>query len=139
MTRKELFQELRRRNQPVPKPLSLPTAEDVAAIERRLDIRLPEDFKDYLLQVSDVICGTIEPVNASNPAYYTYIDTVYEDLMELKEYVNIPADVVPLCQDNGDFYCMEPTGRIIYITHDGIYDKTWASLDQWIEEVWLQS
>lgn len=51
--------------------------------------------------------------------------------------VGVPEDWVPLCEDNGDYYCITPTGEIVYWSHNGATDEQWANLAAWISAVWI--
>lgn len=61
MTISEVIVELRGLNQPVPEPLRLPTEEEVEAAEERLGIKFTAEYRQYLLEASDVVYGTLEP------------------------------------------------------------------------------
>lgn len=130
----EAIRELRARNEPVPRPLRLPTPAEVAEAERRLSLPFPPDFRRYLLEASDVICGAIEPVTITRPQSHT-------DLFEVAENawgnLGLPRDLLPICEDNSDFYCMDPTGEVVFWSHDGWSSGRWRSLAEWITQVWL--
>ena len=51
----------------------------------------------------------------------------------------MPKELVPICHDNADFYCMAPDGRVIFWSHDmqGPNGEEWPSLAAWIEQVWM--
>ncbi len=53
----EAIRALRARDDPVPRPLRLPTPAEVAAAERRFSVAFHPDFRRYLLEASDVVCG----------------------------------------------------------------------------------
>ena len=62
MTIDEAIAKLREMNEEVPKPMRLPTADEVAEVEEELDVKFHPDFRRYLLEASDVVVGTMEPV-----------------------------------------------------------------------------
>ena len=57
----DIIDMLRERNEDVPIPLELPDEDDLVIIQEEILIHLPDDYKQFLMLVSDVICGTIEP------------------------------------------------------------------------------
>lgn len=50
-----------------------------------------------------------------------------------------PNELVPICHDNADYYCMTPDGRMIFWSHDvqGPNGEEWPTLAAWIEAVWM--
>ena len=51
----QVLAELRDLNEPVPKPLRLPTETEVNQAESALGIKFPEDYRRYLLEAGDVV------------------------------------------------------------------------------------
>jgi hypothetical protein len=127
----EAFAEVRRLDRPVSRH-SLPTEAEVAAVERILGRPLHEDFRRYLLEVSDVSCGTKEPVTIRVGGHTDLLNVV----ADARAY-EVPDDLVPICEDNADFYCMTGLGEIVYWSHDGTTDERWPDLATWIREVWI--
>ena len=67
----DVIEMLRERNEPVPVPLELPDEDLLIEIEEALYVSLPDDLRDYLMQVSDVVCGHLEPVTVGDPTSHT--------------------------------------------------------------------
>lgn len=127
----EAIDELRRINEPVPRPLRLPTESEVRGAEQRSGVRFHDDLRRYLLQASDVVYGTIEPVTVHGG--HTEIGGVISGARS----VGVPDELVPICEDNGDYYCMADTGEVVFWSHNGATDETWSDLAAWIAEVWI--
>lgn len=134
MNLSEVITELRELNEPVPKPFRLPTEEEVAAAEKRLNIRFHEDYRRFLLEASDVVVGTLEPAMVA-------ADCGYLNLVEIAEYawdeMELPLTLLPICEDNGDFYCLNKNGEVEFWTPDGAASEKWDNLAVWIKEVWI--
>lgn len=127
----EAIAELRRLNRPVPVPQQPPTQSDIEDVERQLGAPLPAELRRYLLEASDVVYGTKEPVTIGGG--HTDVLRTISDAREM----GVPADLVPVCEDNGDFYCLSQTGEVVFWSHDGIVDERWPSLAEWILAVWI--
>lgn len=134
MTLDEAIHDLRSCNRPVPLPLRLPTAHEVDDAEHRLGVRFPSDFRRYLLEASDVVCGTIEPVTITCPESHTDLFIVADDAWNGYD---VPRDLLPICEDNADFYCMNSANEVVYWSHNGSSSEKWPSLAHWIKDVWL--
>ncbi len=69
----DVIERLREENEPVPVPLELPDEDLLVEIEEELLISLPPEFREFLLTVSDVVYGRIEPVTVTDPQSHTYL------------------------------------------------------------------
>lgn len=134
MTLDQAIVELRKRNQKVPSPLRLPTRRGVEECERRLGVRFPQDLVHYLLNASDIIYGTKEPVTITKSTAHTHLETVANDAWDS---LGLPKNLTPICQDNGNYYCIEQSWRIVYWAHGGKSNESWPDLATWIMKVWI--
>jgi hypothetical protein len=134
MTLDQAFAALREQDEPVPIPARLPTEEEIADAEEILDTKFHPDFRRYLLEVSNVHVGALEPVTLRPPEAHTDLLQVAESAWEE---VDVPRNLIPICEDNGDYYCMNKKGQIVFWSSDGATDEKWPNLAAWIEEVWL--
>jgi hypothetical protein len=134
MTLDQAITELRKRNQKVPLPLRLPSRNEIQESEKRLGLRFHPDFVHYLLYASDIVYGTKEPVTITRPAAHTHLESVARDGWTKME---LPKNLLPICEDNGDYFCMEQSGRVVYWSHDGVTNESWPDLATWIAEVWI--
>ena len=131
----EVIAELRELNEPVAKPFRLPTEAEVSAAEKRLNIKFHDDYRKFLLEASDVVVGTLEPAMVA-------ADCGYLNLCEIAEYawdeMELPLTLLPICEDNGDYYCMNKKGEVEFWTADGAATDKWDNLAVWIKEVWIE-
>src|SRR5262249_3257554 len=130
----DAFSLLRSRNEPVPRPLRLPTRSEVDEVERRLGVHFHSDFRRCLLEASDVVCGTFEPVTIACPESHTDLFKIAEDAWTTW---GVPRDLLPICEANADFYCVNSVGEVVHWSHNGLSSEKWPSLADWIAQVWL--
>ena len=130
----EVIAQLRNLNEPVPIPRRLPTEAEVATAEQRLGVRFHPDYRYYLLHGSDVTYGTLEPAVVTPDAGYRDLVQVATDAWKL----GVPRELLPLCEDNGDYYCIDSSGKIAYWDHNGTTDESWPDLAHWIQRVWIE-
>ena len=130
----DVIAELRELNEPVPKPLRLPNADEVAGAENQLGVKFPDDYRRYLLEASDVVFGSLEPAvvipDAGHLSLVEMAETAWDEM-------EVPRELLPFCEDNGDYYCLNPNGAVEYWSHDGATDEKWKDLATWIKEVWI--
>ncbi len=134
MNLSEVIVELRELNEPVPKPFRLPTEAEVSASEKRLNVKFHEDYRQFLLEASDVVVGTLEPAMVA-------ADCGYLDLCEIAEYawdeMELPLTLLPICEDNGDYFCLNKKGEVEFWSPDGATKDKWENLATWIKEIWI--
>ncbi len=107
----EVIEQLREANEPVPVPLELPDEDQLVEIEEQLFINIPFVFKEFLLTVSDVVYGSLEPVTCTDPHSHTYLPDVAANAWD----AGVPRDLIPLCQDGESYYCVEEDGTVVLI------------------------
>ena len=137
MNLSEAIAALRARNEAVPIPARLPTAAEVDAAERALGVHFHPDYRRFLLEASDVVFGALEPAQVTPDAERLYLVDMAADAHES---MDLPARLLPICEDNGDYYCMRASGTssdVVFWSHDGASDERWPDLAAWIAEVWI--
>jgi len=133
MTLTEAIEELRRRNEPVPKPMQPPLPEEVAAMESLLGTSFHPDYKRLLLEASHVVVGPLEPATITRPESHTHLPKV---VASARRY-GVPVELFPICEDNADFYCLTKEGRVVFWSHNGWGPSSWANVASWVQDVWL--
>jgi hypothetical protein len=131
----EVLDLLRGYNEPVPVPLELPDEDRLVEIEEELLLPIPRDLRNFLLEGSDVVYGSIEPITAADPCSHTYLPEVTAMAWEQ----GVPRYLMPLCEVNGTYYCVEPEGEVVFWRDGDLTDETWPSVWHWVRDVWLES
>jgi hypothetical protein len=131
----EILELLREHHQPVPVPLELPDEDSLVEVEEELLMSIPRDMRQFLLEASDVVYGSLEPVTASDPHSNTYLPEVAAVAWSM----GVPRHLVPLCEHNGNYYCVESEGEVVFWRDGDLAGETWDSVWQWVRDVWLES
>jgi hypothetical protein len=129
----EVIENLRRVNESVPVPLDLPTEEDLVDIEEQILLKLPADYRHFLLTVSDVVYGRFEPATAADPHAHNFLPELTVEAWEN----GLPRYLFPICQDDFRYYCMDSEGIISLWSQEGFADGEWESIWEWADRVWL--
>jgi len=128
----EAVDRLRALNQSVNYPLELPGEDDLVRVEEELLLPLPAEMRRFLLEVSDLILGRLEPVTAADPLLHTYLPEVAALAWDL----GLPRDMLPLCQYADGYYCVSPSGEVFYWNGEDYEGEPWSTVWQWAEEIW---
>jgi hypothetical protein len=131
----EILELLRDHNELVPVPLDLPDADRLVEIEEEILLPIPRDVRTYLLEASDVIYGSLEPVTAADSNSHTYLP----DVTAMAWSLGVPRYLLPICETNGNYYCVDPDGEVCYWYKGEVTDETWPSIWHWVRDVWLES
>lgn len=133
----EVIDELRERNEPVPVPLELPDEETLVEIQEQILIHLPYALREFLLTVSDVVYGHIEPVTASDPHSHTYLAEVTSVAWDL----GVPRHLVVVCHAEPLYYAVDEEGEVFAwdTESEEMLEESWESVWHWARDVWLES
>jgi len=129
----DIIDLLREANEPVPVPLDLPDDDLLIEIEEALYIALPDDLRLFMLTVSDVVYGHLEPATVADPNSHTYLP----EMAAVAWSMGLPHKHLPICEAKGGYY---------YIRHDGAIgfwdeansEEEWDTIWHWAKEVWLE-
>ncbi|WP_208456794.1 SMI1/KNR4 family protein [Burkholderia sp. BCC0397] len=116
--------------------IAAPAPDDALLSEYEKDIGFvfSDEYKFFLKNASTIFFGTKEPLIAT---------CAKKDRCELSaalqeaRQIGVPADWLPICEDNGDYYCIVPGGQIRFWSHDGVTTESWQDLADWIKDVWI--
>jgi len=131
----DIIELLQERNVKIPVPLELPDEDDLVEIEEAILISLPDEYKQFLLEVSDVVCGSIEPATCTDPSSHTFLP----DLAARAWDIGMPREYIPICEHANGFYCISQVGQIfLWFSGEDMEDE-WDSIWSWAKDVWLES
>ena len=128
----DVVELLREQNEPVPVPLELPDEDLLIEIEEALSVALPDDLRDYLLLVSDVVCGHLEPVTVTDPHSHTYLP----EMAAVAWSLGLPRKYLPICAYDGGFYCIRHDGKVL-LWNESMAEERWDTIWHWARDVWL--
>lgn len=115
--------------------LPLPDDALISQYENHTGFVFPPEYKKVLKEVGNVLYGTIELLSLSKEKkYYGELISCLSDAREQ----GLPETWLPICEDNGGYYCIVPEGIIRYWTTDGYSNDQWSDLASWINEVWIE-
>ena len=131
----EVIEQLRECNEPVLVPLTLPDEDELIEVEEQLLLSLPEEYKNFLLTVSDVVYGFIEPATITDPNSHTYLPEMAATAWDH----GVSRALIPICQMGDDYYCIDQDGKIFLWSGDDVTEDEWDNIWDWAKDVWLES
>ncbi len=130
----DIIEQLRTSNEDVPTPLRLPDEDELVEIDEQLLLGLPFEFREFLLEVSDVVYGAIEPVTVADPQSHTYLPEVAAYAWS----IGLPRELIPICRHGEDYYCVHQEGNVVIWRNGELLEDEWESIWHWAEEIWLK-
>ena len=115
--------------------LELPTDDDLVLIEEEILLPIPRDLRIFLLEVSDLVCGTLEPVTVADVGAHTHLSEVTANAWSQ----GMPREMMAICQDNDSFYCISQDGEIQYWNDGELSEQSWEDIWEWAQQIWLSS
>jgi hypothetical protein len=115
--------------------LELPSEDDLVLVEEEILLSIPRELRTFLLQVSDVVCGSLEPVTVADPGAHTHLPEV----TSVAWANGLPRELMVVCQQGDDYYCIAQDGEIQFWQEGEQAEQTWEDIWQWAEVVWLNS
>lgn len=126
----DLLDEPNGRKQPLPDDALIEKYEQATGLSSS------DDYKVSLKTVSNAFVGYISPFTLNEQLMKDYAD-LRVGLDEGRK-IGVPRDWLPICEDNGDYYCLAPDGSVRFWDHNGSSDETWPDLATWATEFWLE-
>jgi hypothetical protein len=116
--------------------LDLPDDDQLVEIEEEMLLPIPASFKEFLLNASNLVVGSLEPVTVCDPYAHTHLPEITAQAWS----DGLPREFMVLCEFGSGCYCVNSEGEVL-LWQDGKIDddQTWQDVWQWAYEVWLES
>ncbi|WP_233237922.1 SMI1/KNR4 family protein [Bordetella sp. LUAb4] len=114
----------------------LPDDALIAAYEIELGLKFLDDYKVFLKKASDSIFNGKDALclTANRDSPRELLSTVIEAREQ-----GVPESWLPICEGNGNYYCLLEDGVVRYWAHDGYSDEAWPNLATWIKQAWIDA
>jgi SMI1-KNR4 cell-wall len=120
---------------PEDNPFRPPTNAEIDAAETRLGVAFHSDYRTFLLGGSDVGSSILEPAvilpGAPHLDLFRIVDTAWRVMQ-------VPGNLLPFVEDNGDYFCLTPTGEVVYWSHNGETNERWPNIAAWRQQVCIE-
>lgn len=131
----DVINEINIIDDPSVRKISLPDDALIDRYEVAAGLSFPSDYRVFLKSVSNAFVGDLSPLTLNDE-----MGGVYGELLSAiteGRSLGLPHDWIPICEDNGDYYCLAPDASVRFWSHNGPSDETWPNLTSWMKEVWL--
>ncbi|WP_197338991.1 SMI1/KNR4 family protein [Ralstonia solanacearum] len=130
----EAIQELKALSRGRVTSTPLPDDDFISEYESEVGFLFHEEYKYFLKHASNIFFGTKDPLVVTRDR--TDRSELRNAIHEGREF-GIPHDWLPICEDNGDYYCITPNGQIRFWSGNGVEKESWKDIATWVKEVWI--
>jgi len=116
-------------------PFRPPTDAEIAAAEQKLNFEFHPDYKAFLKSGSDVASAPLEPAVILPGTSHLDLFQIADDAWKK---MGVPQHLLPFVEDNGDYYCITPSGEVVYWSHNGTTNEKWPSIAVWRQKVCVE-
>jgi hypothetical protein len=113
-------------------PFRKPTDAEIDAAQQRLGVVFHRDYRAFLLGGSDVGDSVLEPAVVLPGSGHR---DLFEIVTDAWKFVDLPRDLLPFVEDNGDYYCLTKSGEVVFWTHNGETEERWRNIEEWRQQV----
>ncbi|KLT71972.1 hypothetical protein PL75_10765 [Neisseria arctica] len=116
--------------------IPLPDDNLIAEYEKIIGLHFDEEYKFFLKNASNILYGFIEPlvITADQSSRSELSHAISEAKL-----LGVPSNWLPICEDNGDYYCLTEDKSIHLWTSNGLTEECWPNLSSWINQVWINN
>ncbi len=104
--------------------------------QRILGFEFPLEYIEFVKSGYDLGDAPIDALEILNPPSYA---NIFETLKNAREYYDLPVELLPICEDNSDYYCLNATGEVVFWSHNGVTDEKWANIAEWRAQMIAES
>lgn len=105
-----------------------PTDEEIKKAQERLGFVFNNEYIEFIKSGCNMGESILEPLMINLPG--SHID-IFEAVEAARKYYGLPLNLLPICEDNSDYYCLNEAGEIVFWSHNGTTDEMWPSLQDW--------
>ncbi|GFM35112.1 hypothetical protein DSM101010T_34770 [Desulfovibrio subterraneus] len=102
--------------------------------QAKYGVNIHKDHRALLSRVSNIFFRHYELLTITERE--DSASELSEALLFLREN-GVPKDWVPVCESNGDYFCVDSDGVVHFWSHNGPTDEKWESLAHWVKQVWI--
>ncbi len=130
----EVIKELLELRLKLPKKQELPDDNILHQFQVDFGIKLNEEYIYFLKTASDSLYNCKAALRITKNRDHS--QELSRAVQEARS-IGMPHDWLPICEDNGNYYCLISDGTIRFWDHNGANNESWPSLACWIKEVWI--
>jgi len=109
-----------------------PSDEEITEAQQRLGFKFPPDYISFIKSGYDLGDAPLEALEINSPG--SHVD-IYEAIESARKYYGLPTDLLPIVEDNADYYCLNKNNEVVFWSHNGTTNEKWPNVTEWREKM----
>ncbi|MCL1044240.1 SMI1/KNR4 family protein [Shewanella electrodiphila] len=105
-----------------------PSDIEISEAQQKLGFTFPNDYIDFIKSGYDLGNAPMEALEINNAQ--SHLD-IYSAIADAKKFYELPDELLPICEDNSDYYCLNKSGQVVFWSHNGLTDEMWQNTKEW--------
>ncbi|WNC68616.1 SMI1/KNR4 family protein [Thalassotalea nanhaiensis] len=110
----------------------IPSDSEIKLAQEKLKFIFSPEYIAFIKSGYDLGEAALEALEISNPPSYA---NIYEVRSDAKKYYDLPDELLPICEDNSDYYCLNTDGEVVFCSHNGATNERWENVAVWQAEM----
>lgn len=109
-----------------------PSDKEIEEAQHKLGFKFPADYIEFIKSGYDLGNAPLEALEINNPG--SHVD-IYEAIASARKYYGLPAELLPIVEDNSDYYCLNEKNEVVFWSHNGVTDEKWLNVAEWRKQM----
>ena len=105
-----------------------PSDSEIKEAQEKLGFNFPAAYIEFIKSGYNLGDAPLEALEINNPG--SHVD-IYEAIESARKYYDLPVNLLPILEDNSDYYCLNNKGEVIFWSHNGATDEKWSNVTDW--------
>ncbi len=113
-----------------------PSDQEILQAQEKLGVVFPKEYIDFIKSGYDLGDAVVEALEITNPPSHA---DIYEAVKSARSFLGLPEDLLPICENNSDYYCLTKAGEVVYWSHNGPTDESWLNVKDWQNQMMAEA
>lgn len=109
-----------------------PTDDEIEEAQQKLGFKLPVEYIEFIKSGYDLGDAMLEALEINSPG--SHVD-IFEAIESARKYFDLPVELIPIVEDNSDYYCLNEKNEVVFWSHNGATDEKWPNVTEWRKQM----
>jgi len=109
-----------------------PSDEEIEEAQQKLGFTFPLEYIEFIKSGYDLGDAPLEALEINN--HGSHVD-IFEVIETARKYYELPSNLLPIVEDNADYYCLNKNNEVIFWSHNGVTDEKWSNVTEWRKQM----
>ncbi len=110
----------------------VPTDKEIALAQETLGLEFHPDYVEFIKSGYDMGDSILQPLEINSTDSCV---NIFEAVKVAWDDYGVPRNLLPIVEDNADYYCLATNGEVCFWSHDGVTDEKWVNIKAWCDQM----